>query len=49
MCTQVRFCVDVAMPMLCATLFLLISLTDFGTPSVNNKDRRQELINAKLI
>jgi len=43
------FCVDAAMPMLCAALFLLISLTDSGTKSVNNKDRRQQLIDAKLI
>ena len=30
-------------------LFLLISLTDFGTQLVNNKDRRQKLIYVKLI
>ena len=45
------FCVDAAIPgsILCAALFLLISLTDSGTQSVNNKDRLQKLINEKLI
>ena len=43
------FCVDVAMPLLCDALFLLITLTDSGTQSVNNKDRRQKPINEKLI
>ena len=34
---------------ICDALFLLISLTDFGTQLVNNKDRRQKLIYVKLI
>jgi len=49
MCTDVRVCVDVAMPLLCSVLFLLISMTNSGTQSVNDKDRRQKLINVKLI
>ena len=39
MCTHVRFSVDVAMTPPCAALFLLISLTDSGAQSVNNKYR----------
>jgi len=35
--------------LICAALFLLISLTDSGTQSVNNKDRRQKLPITKLI
>ena len=34
---------------ICDALFLLISLTDFGTQLVKNKDRRQKLIYVKLI
>ena len=48
-CSRVlAHCVDAAMPLLCAVLFLLISFTDSGTQSVNNKNRRQNVINAKL-
>jgi hypothetical protein len=42
-----KLCTHVSI--LCVALFLLISLTDSGTQSVNNKDRLQKLINEKLI